>query len=60
MLKIINLGGFVVTTCLSDLEFAVTHGALLASWVVLKNCGPGDHVPFFDRKIASKKGLVGF
>jgi hypothetical protein len=43
MLALINLYArreFVVTTCLSDLEFAVTQGALMASGVILNTCGP--------------------
>jgi hypothetical protein len=54
MLMVINLYArreFVVTTCLSDLEFAVIKETLLATGVILNSSGPGDHVPVIKRKI---------
>jgi hypothetical protein len=50
--------GFTVTMCLSDLEFAVTKEALLASGVLLNTCGPADHVPVIERKIRTIKERV--
>jgi hypothetical protein len=57
---VINLDarrGLVVTVCLSDLEFAVTQGALLSSGIILSTCVPGDDVPVIEQKSEpSKKG----
>ena len=48
----------MVTTCLADLEFTVTRGALLASGVHLNTCGPGDHMPVIERRIRTIKEMV--
>jgi hypothetical protein len=50
--------GFAVTTCLSDLELAVTEEALLANGVLLNTFGPGDHVPVIDQQIRTIRERV--
>jgi hypothetical protein len=50
--------GLTVTTCLSDLEFAVTKEALLTNGVLLNTCGPGDHVLVIEQRIRTIKERV--
>ena len=50
--------GFVVKTCLADLEFESTRGILTKNQVILNTCAPSEHVPEIERRIRTVKERV--